>query len=93
MVPIVHGEKIMVQINPNPFSSTLNLVCTLGEPSYLNVVLMDVTGRLIFESNHFVDAGNSTLKMDGLQPLAAGNYFIRIRNLNDGEVGVYKLVK
>lgn len=93
MVPIVHGEKIMVQINPNPFSSSLNLVCTLGEPSYLNVALMDVTGRLLFESNHFVDAGNSTLKMDGLQPLATGNYFIRIRNLNDGEVGVYKLVK
>ncbi len=93
MVKLGEIESAWMQVNPNPFVSSLNINVATRVASGIKLELIDIFGRILIEKNHQLGAVNATLIIDGLDALASGHYYIRCRNIKSGEVSIQKILK
>jgi hypothetical protein len=90
---IVQLEKTktgVIKMYPNPISNNanLNIELTSENKELVNVTLMDVSGRIIFQNKY--DATSSLINIP-TQDLARGLYFVKVQNgLN---VNIQKIIK
>jgi hypothetical protein len=83
-----------INVLPNPFNDYLTITLPLSFNSEkLNIVLFDVNGRYIYNSNKFVNKNGKINIISGLNRLNQGVYFIQVTNLKDGTALVKKLIK
>jgi len=76
------GEKLHLELYPNPASSEVNLVIAAKGGDEINIVLLDLTGKKVKDlSGVKIHEGLGTyrINMDGVQP---GLYFVR---MTDGQ--------
>lgn len=77
---------------PNPFRDQLNLSVELQEHSIVELLLTDISGRTVAQTNHALEPGSQQVKMDQLSQLAPGNYILTIL-VNQKQAGVQKVTK
>jgi len=77
---------------PNPFRDQLNVGIELKENSIVELMLTDLSGRTVAQTNHALTKGNHQVKMDQLSELAQGNYILTIL-VNQKQAGVQKVTK
>ena len=68
------AEKIALQVWPNPASSEVNLSAILPQADNYRLALHDLSGRLVWESNRALPAGENLLQIP-LTGFDAGVYF------------------
>lgn len=78
-------------IFPNPAVTVVNLRVSSPQKDKVQMVIVDMNGRLMMHRQLTVDVGSNTLPVD-VSALAGGNYMVRMISSN-GEVTTAKLVK
>ncbi len=78
-------------VYPNPFSSEVSIDIDAKTEGAANIMLMDITGKLLYERTGTVKAGLNTLQTNGLDALPKGVYLLQW-TIN-GEVTTQKMVK
>lgn len=80
-----------IRLQPNPFSSELQLYTARQKPGSLVINLTDATGRTYYHESPTLAGGEQTFKLP-VEALAPGIYFLRV---TDAKGGVYtqKLMK
>jgi hypothetical protein len=71
-------EKIMVQ--PNPFSTEINIIFYSMTSENKTIKISDVTGKIVFEKEVKSTAGENFLAIPNLSELNNGAYFLQIGN-------------
>ncbi|MCC7533318.1 MAG: T9SS type A sorting domain-containing protein, partial [Bacteroidia bacterium] len=90
-VAIVTLNKATIEdvvVYPNPFTSELTIALPNNEQAQVEIVSLE--GVQVLSSKVTADA-NGMVKMEGLNNLSAGVYFVRITQ--NGQTTVSKLVK
>ena len=81
-----------LSIQPNPFSSSINLSLTLDKSNEVAYELFNLQGQRLFgKSLGQLNSGETTINITNLTPWPAGVYFLKIRSGN--EFVVRKVVK
>lgn len=83
-------EKTNLIVFPNPVNSSLNIVLHPSYGDQIKMILHDVNGRFIKESNQRVTGLNSKLDVSRLQ---SGIYILKIYNEDSTLVDTHKIVK
>lgn len=78
---VIFDDLSFVNLYPNPAEDELQFTVMVSDDADLHVHIVDVTGRLILEQNHWIESGESTITLD-VSNLASGMYTIRV-NTND----------
>jgi hypothetical protein len=65
---------------PNPFTDNIQAAFTSAAQKVINIKVYDVSGRLIKQQYSGVVKGFNLLTVPGLQKLAAGIYFVEIKD-------------
>jgi hypothetical protein len=87
---LVPGQLQVENIFPNPFNSETSITYQVSTPAKVDVVLLDINGRLIRELfNGRNEAGKHRLIVNG-DGLSSGVYFIRL--LAENQILVRKIV-
>ena len=81
----------IVNLAPNPVKNTAVLTVVAVKPQQLNIRVLDVTGRPVYELLHQAPAGSSMLNM-GLTGLPKGIYLLTIFSA-EGQKRTIKFVK
>jgi chitinase len=82
-----------IQIFPNPFVSKMVVHFFYKESTEVNIQFIDITGRLLRQWNHRLDAGYSSILLEGLELYATGQYVLRCTDKTSGQVLIEKIVK
>jgi len=69
---------IIVKAEPNPFNASLNVNVNISEDDHIQLQVIDLTGRLIFEQNASVNAGDNLIEIRNADQLKDGMYFINV---------------
>lgn len=89
-IDILESTLTEMQVMPNPFDETLYLRFRSQISANLQIVLMDMTGQVIYKTSNYFENGSHTLRIDG-EHLSSGVYLMRV---TDGEgVANRKVVK
>ncbi len=72
----ISGKKSTVKVYPNPFEERINLEFDSDSDQILNVELIDVTGKLVFNKKYHIEVGENRLYID-TKELVSGIYVIR----------------
>ena len=67
-----------VQVLPNPFSTTINLLTSLQKPSLIKIFICDAAGKKVYENTVKGSTGNNYSAIRDLQNLSAGMYIITV---------------
>lgn len=78
---VIFDDLSFVNLYPNPANEELQFTVLVSEDADLHVNIVDVTGRIIMQEKHFIEAGESTITLNTTN-LASGMYTIRV-NTND----------
>lgn len=78
---VVFDDLSFVNMYPNPATEDLQFTVLVSDDADLHVHIVDVTGRVIMQEDHFIEAGESTITLN-VSNLASGMYTIRV-NTND----------
>ena len=81
-----------IEVMPNPFSEKLYLNVELEKSQDLELTLWTISGIQVFQKTIHFQNGNSRIDLDVNQQLAAGAYFLKVKNSN-GSIGHFKLIK
>ena len=81
-----------LEILPNPFSENLFLDAELEISQDLELTMWTVSGIEIFNQKIHLQKGNHRIDLNVNAQLAAGAYFLKVRNEN-GSIGYFKLIK
>ncbi|MFZ1454070.1 MAG: SdrD B-like domain-containing protein, partial [Ferruginibacter sp.] len=76
------GVADNITVWPNPFMSSVSFTYTTAKTTKLNVRLLDMNGRKIYEKQFTVNAGTNTITVDDLRNIPTGNYFMEWLDLN-----------
>ena len=76
---------------PNPFSSHININITAKAESTVNVSIFDIRGQLVNSSSFVANQGEGIYKVENLDGLAGGIYFVRVES--NGDVKTIKMTK
>ncbi|MEX0811210.1 MAG: S8 family serine peptidase [Chitinophagales bacterium] len=80
-------KALEANVFPNPFTDHLNLLMKVEEAETVKVQLVDYIGRIVFENDWQLEAGvYSEMRMNGIQTLHRGVYFVRIQREDSWEV-------
>lgn len=72
---------------PNPFTDQISILLKVDSEESVKVQLTDVTGKILFEDNWELTAGNYSEKtINGLSGLNGGVYFLRVQKGETWEV-------
>ncbi len=86
------SEEVLI-VYPSPFTSTLNMLYTSKDATDIDMILTDMSGRTIRKQSYSLNAGLNTIQLEGLDQLSAGNYFIKVVDINSGEQFIRKVLK
>ncbi|MDP1727562.1 MAG: T9SS type A sorting domain-containing protein [Bacteroidota bacterium] len=78
-------------VYPNPFESQAILKADMTSATQVIIEIMDLQGKTLLSQNHLCQAGRNLIKLDNLESLQHGIYFILITG--GEEMMVLKLVK
>lgn len=67
---------------PNPFTDHINLNYKATEPGTIEILLYDMTGKIIRKQSDEVETGTTTLVLDNIADLPSGYYMAGIRQNN-----------
>jgi serine protease AprX len=79
-----------ISVYPNPLNSLLNIRVVNSHGGNLQVILTDITGKIVYSYITILDSGFNELKLP-LPGMASGLYLARIRTNN--ETRTYKLIR
>ncbi len=76
------GKELLNQLSvyPNPFSSYVDLSFRSDGPASAILTLVDMTGRTLLERGQNVGAGMNSIRLNELERLPSGIYFLRIES-------------
>jgi uncharacterized surface anchored protein len=80
-------------VYPSPFTNELTILYPSTGNSELDILLTDGAGRTIRHENKVLENGLNMIRIDGLDALAAGQYYIKLRDFNSGETFIHKVSK
>jgi Secretion system C-terminal sorting domain len=72
VAPILSG----LSVAPNPAITTTNIQFELAEASQVQIRLMDLTGKLIFEQSQYIEAGKQAFEFTKPAGLSGGMYHL-----------------
>jgi len=81
-----------VSTYPNPFNDQFNVAVTTAENSVVELLLTDINGRTVAQTNNVVYKGSHQINLDKLNTLAPGNYLLTVL-VNQQKVAVKKVTK
>jgi hypothetical protein len=67
-----------VQVLPNPFTNSIHMIVALSNPSPVNTVIFDATGRKIYERTVYGNTGINKFEITSLQHFAPGVYMVSV---------------
>ena len=82
---------VLGTVKPNPFKGEFDLQINVSKAGKVNVLLFDQKGKQVAAKQANMVEGNNTVKIAGLQQLAAGVYMLQVAT--DTQVLQHKLVK
>jgi hypothetical protein len=82
---------VLGTVKPNPFKGEFDLQINVSKAGKVNVLLFDQKGKQVAAKQANIVEGNNTVKIAGLQQLAAGVYMLQVAT--DTQVLQHKLVK
>jgi hypothetical protein len=75
-------QSLDMSVAPNPFTGRTNVTFSLPDREHVNLVLIDVLGRVVETVNDsWQDSGDHQITFDG-SALPAGTYYLRIETTN-----------
>ncbi len=81
----------IMNVYPNPFSTWVDLALRSEQNAQAYLSIADMTGRTVFEEQRSLVQGQNMIRINGLQEVPAGVYFLRLESGN--AVFTTKLVK
>jgi hypothetical protein len=72
-----------IESYPNPFISDININITAKSESIVNVNIFDIRGQLVHKSSFLANQGEGIYKVENLDGLAGGIYFVRVESNGD----------
>lgn len=76
----LNGNKNLLKAWPNPFSNEVNFSIKLDKPSYLNLTVYSIDGRIVKNiANGFFNEGLNTFNRTSLTGLGDGSYIVVLR--------------
>lgn len=86
----VEPELSELNVQPNPFTSEIQVTYTVKEQSNIHVDVLDAKGSVLVQKNFIQQEGEISLNLD-LNELVEGIYFCRVQV--DQEVFIRKIIK
>ncbi|MBL7766589.1 MAG: hypothetical protein JNJ58_10875, partial [Chitinophagaceae bacterium] len=83
----------VVVVYPTPFTNEVTVLYPSAEATDIEWVLTDVSGRVIRKEVRELQKGMNVIHISGLEALATANYYLRIRDINNGDMFIRKLTK
>jgi hypothetical protein len=73
------GTDDVLRITPNPVSRQFTLSTSFPESGPVSIRIIDAAGHVVRQINDNVIQGNVTMQINKLDKLAAGTYFIEVK--------------
>lgn len=87
-----NGRQIsVIQVYPNPVKQMVNIVLPAGTRADYSIQLMAANGQLVFTKD-LRGGSTGTVSIRRTPSMPAGLYFLKIRNISQGEEHIEKLV-
>lgn len=80
-----------MNVYPNPFNSTVSIMCTAKQDGEATIRVTDISGREVIAMNREVVKGSNSIQLEDMEQLKQGVYFVSVQI--DGQTQVTKLVK
>ncbi len=78
---------------PNPFNSTTQITFTLPQSANVKLVVADILGKTVFETEEAKNAGSYSIKLDFSKNATSGTYLYKISADSDVRTGKINFVK
>ncbi len=83
----------VVKVSPNPFISEVNINISVEENTTFNIKMMDISGRVISNSNQKISKESPVVTLRYLNNLVRGMYIVELVDMQSGKKHVFKLEK
>ncbi|MFI5221523.1 MAG: T9SS type A sorting domain-containing protein, partial [Bacteroidia bacterium] len=80
-----------VNVSPNPFNSTFKITMNLKHPALVDLKIIDVCGRTVFQKQVNMKTGLTDYSIDDLSEVKSGIYYLQVNV--DGEQKMVKIAK
>lgn len=87
----VSNENIVIY--PTLFGNSVTIEYTSIDQSFVDISLTDVAGKTIFLQNFAVEKGFNKIKVNNLEGIASGNYYLKVMNQDFDEKYIIKVQK
>ncbi len=87
------NAEVALKAFPNPFRDQFTLVVPSNNNSKVQVMMYDVTGKLVYSNGFSVQKGTNSLKITAGSNLTAGVYTVIVTNVNTKTIKTIKLLK
>ena len=95
-VVLIKGLKAtqlsITSVYPNPVKDVLNMIIGTPVSEQVNIVVMDIAGKVLFSKSTRLLAGDNSQQLD-VSKLASGTYAIKLICANGCETATWKFVK
>lgn len=95
-VVMLRGERVskvdIVNVYPNPVINVLNVLAVSPTSERVNIVVSDVTGKVVMNKNVMLVTGDNTLQLN-VSSLGAGTYTVKMLCANGCETAITKFTK
>jgi len=90
-VRMMDQAQLRMSISPNPFINELTVAVNDIAGRFFDIEITDLTGKTVFATRSLVDEGHTTVKIQALDALNKGIYFVAVK----GETGtvIQRIVK
>ena len=93
LIKSVRSSSFMISgVFPNPAQSVVNMMLESPVQDKLDIVVTDISGRVVVQKTALVEQGTTTIPID-VQRLVAGTYFIKAVCASGSEAAVNKFIK
>ncbi len=86
------SDLTITRVYPNPASNSIFFNASAPKKMDLQLLILDVNGRVVSRKNVFTDVGNNGFDMN-IENLASGTYFIKAVSKENGIITVEKFLK
>jgi protocatechuate 3,4-dioxygenase beta subunit len=90
-VQTIDNENVVVY--PSPFEDEVNVTYNADETGYIDVFLTDLSGKTLQKQSYDIVDGTNRFKMNNLENLAAGQYFLKFVNSETKREFIIKIQK
>ncbi len=93
---LIKGDKVLnlniSDIYPNPVNKILNMIIAAPIDENVNIIITDITGKILKKHNAQVIAGNNNIKLD-VNNLASGSYLLKVICNKNCNSSIVKFIK